>query len=75
ERSAYHLVSNPTVLFVLLFVFILLFYLYYAQKKVGKSFELLINVPIFFALFAILFAFWWMVSIFYAVFVGSVKWR
>lgn len=75
ERSAYHLVSNPIVLFVLLFVFILLFYLYYAQKKVGKSFELLINVPIFFALFAILFAFWWMVSIFYAVFVGSVKWR
>tara|TARA_Y100000310_G_scaffold205303_1_gene205659 strand:- start:422 stop:1669 length:1248 start_codon:yes stop_codon:yes gene_type:complete len=75
ERSLYHLVSNPTVLFVLLFVFILLFYLFYAQRKVGKSLELLINVPIFFALFAILFAFWWMVSIFYAVFIGSVKWR
>ena len=75
ERSAYHLVSNPTVLFVLLFVFILLFYLYYAQRKVGKSFELIFNVPIFFAFFAILFAFWWFVSIFYAVFVGKVKWR
>jgi len=75
ERFLYHLVSNPIVLFVLLFVFILLFYLYYAQKKIGKSFELLINVPIFFALFAVLFAFWWMVSLFYAIFIGSVKWR
>lgn len=75
ERLVYHLLSNPIVLFVILFVFVLVFYLYYAQKKVGKSWELIINVPLFFALFAILFAFWWMVSLFYFIFVGKVKWR
>lgn len=75
ERYAHRLLSNPTVLFVLLFFCILIAYLYYAQKKVGKSFELIINVPIFFALFSTLFAIWWMVSIVYAIFAKSVKWR
>jgi cellulose synthase/poly-beta-1,6-N-acetylglucosamine synthase-like glycosyltransferase len=75
ERFLYRLFSNASVLFVLLFMFVLFFYLYYAQKKVGRSWELVINVPIFFALFSILFAFWWMVSIVYAIFFKNIKWR
>ena len=75
ERFLYHLFSNPIVLFVLVFVLILFCYLYYAQRKVGKNSNLLLDVPAFFAFFAILFAFWWMVSLFYYVFVGKVKWR
>ena len=75
ERTVFHFFSNPIVLFVLLFVVVLMVYLNYASKKVGRSFALIINVPLFFLLFAVLFAFWWTVSIFYAIFAKQVKWR
>ncbi|MBT3405400.1 glycosyltransferase family 2 protein [archaeon] len=75
ERFLHRVLSNPVLIFLVIFMGVLFAYLYYAQKKVGRRWDLLINVPLFFIFFATLFAIWWMVSIFYAVFFKSIKWR
>jgi cellulose synthase/poly-beta-1,6-N-acetylglucosamine synthase-like glycosyltransferase len=75
ERFLYHLFSSPIVLAFLLFIVVLLFYLRYASRKIGKSYQLIIDLPLFFLLFALLFGFWWIVSIFYAIFFKEIKWR
>lgn len=75
EKALFLFLSSPVILFLLLFVGILGFYIRYATKKVGKSGSLLINLPLYFLLFSVLFGFWWMVSIFYAIFYSEIKWR
>jgi len=75
ERFLFLFFSKPVVLFVLLFVIILGVYLYYASRKVDKTSNLIINLPLFFIFFAVLFGLWWIVSIIYAIFVKQVKWR
>ncbi|MBA7660354.1 hypothetical protein ES703_68356 [subsurface metagenome] len=75
ERFLFLFFTKPVVIFILFFVCILGFYLYYASKKIGKTSGLIINIPLFFLFFAILFGFWWVVSIIYALFTKNVKWR
>lgn len=75
ERFLFLFFSKPVVIFILLFVFVLGFYMYYASKKIGKISGLIVNLTLFFLFFAILFGFWWVVSIFYALFNKQVKWR
>lgn len=75
ERFLFLFFTKPVVIFILFFVCILGFYLYYASKKIGKTSGLIINLPLFFLLFAILFGFWWVISIIYALFTKNVKWR
>lgn len=75
ERFLFLFFTKPVVIFILFFVCILGFYLYYASKKIGKTSGLIINLPLFFLFFAILFGFWWVVSITYALFTKNVKWR
>ena len=75
ERTAFLFLTNPTVLFILFFVAILGFYISYASKKVGGFKRLFFDLPLFFLFFAILFGFWWIVSLFYLIFVGKISWR
>jgi len=75
ERFLFLFFTKPVVIFILFFMLILGFYLYYASKKIGKTSGLIINLPLFFLFFAILFGFWWVVSIIYALFSKNVKWR
>jgi cellulose synthase/poly-beta-1,6-N-acetylglucosamine synthase-like glycosyltransferase len=75
ERFLFLLFSNPVILFILVFLILCGFYLYYASKKIGRQKGLLINVPLFFMFFSVLFAFWWIVSIIYSIFVKEIKWR
>lgn len=75
ERLFFKLASNPTFLFVFLFIFIIAGYLIYASKKTGKISNLAINLPLFFVLFSILFSFWWMISIVYVVFNKTISWK
>jgi len=75
ERFLFLLFSNSIIIFVFIFMAVLFFYLYYASKKVGRSSGLFLNLLLFFLLFALLFGFWWVVSIFYAIFYKKIEWR
>lgn len=75
ERIFFLFLTNEVLLFILLFVGLILVYLLYASRKVGRKPGLIINLTLFFALFALLFGFWWVVSIFYAMFSKNVKWK
>lgn len=75
ERTFFLFFSNPVVIFILLFMAVLGFYMYYASKKIPRLSGLFVNLVVFYLLFAILFGFWWVVSIFYTLFSKTVKWR
>jgi len=75
ERWVFLFFSNPVIIFIFIFVFIIGMYLVYAAKNLGKISGWQINLPLFFIFFAILFGFWWTLSIIYALFNKSVSWR
>jgi peptidoglycan-N-acetylglucosamine deacetylase len=76
ERLLFLLFTNPIFIFILMFLFIILAYLFYASKKLGKVNNIMINLPLFFMFFAVLFGFWWVVSIFYMIVKGGkVSWK
>lgn len=75
ERFLFLYFSKPVIIFVFLFIGILGFYLYYASRKLGRLPGTIINLFLFFLFFAILFGFWWIVSIFHIIFTKQVKWR
>ena len=75
ERTLFLFFSKPVVIFILIFMILLGFYIYYASRKVGKIHGVFVNLPLFFLLFAVLFGFWWIVSIAYAIFAKEIKWR
>ncbi len=75
ERLFFKLATNTILIFVLMFVIVLGIYLYYARKKVGKLHTPFFNLVLFFIFFAILFGFWWVISIMYVLFNKGVKWK
>ena len=75
ERTLFLFFSNPVVIFIFIFMIFLGFFIYYASKKIGKINNIFINLPLFFLLFAVLFGFWWVVSILYAIFAKEISWR
>jgi len=75
ERTFFWLITNPIIIFMLIFISVLAAYLIYASDKVKQVSSMGLNIPIFFALFAVLFGFWWIVSLIYVIFNRKVKWR
>ena len=75
ERALFLFFTDPVILFIFVFAILLGFYIYYASKKIGKIAGLVINLPLFFLFFSVLFALWWIVSIVYFFFAKNVKWR
>lgn len=75
ERFFFLLFTNPLFLSILFFGAIMGFYIYWASKRVGKTSGLAVNLVLFLVCFAILFGFWWSVSIVYSIFAKNVKWR
>lgn len=75
ERAVFMFLTNPVLLFIMIFIVMLGFYIYYASKKIGRISGLIVNISLFFLFFAILFGFWWIVSIIYAIFYKEIKWR
>ena len=75
ERALFLFFTSPVILSILFFMVIVGFYASYASKKVGKLSELLINLPLFFLFFAVLFGFWWIISLIYLIFAKTIKWR
>jgi cellulose synthase/poly-beta-1,6-N-acetylglucosamine synthase-like glycosyltransferase len=75
ERIFFHLFSNPIIVFFLIFVIVLGIYMKFATKNVGKTRGLPFTVALYFLFFAILFGFWWTVSIIYVALNKKVVWR
>ena len=75
ERIFFQIITNTAIWFLLIFVVIIFFYLRYATKRIGKTESLIINVPLFMVLFAVLFGIWWVVSIIYVVLNRKVSWK
>lgn len=75
ERYLFLLFTNPTFIFVLVFMVFLVAYIIYASKKLGKVYGIVINLPLFFIFFAVLFGFWWVVSLIYIFLNKKVSWK
>ncbi len=75
ERFLFLFFTKPVVIFILLFIFILGFYIYYASRKIGRLSGVLVNLLFFFLFFAVLFGFWWIVSLFYVLSSRQIRWR
>jgi len=75
ERILFHIFSNPIIVFFLLFVVVLGIYMKFATKKVGKIKSLPLTVALYFLFFAIMFGFWWTVSIIYVALNKDITWR
>lgn len=75
ERFFFLLFTNPVFIFILLFVCLMRIYIIFARKRMGKITGLFLNLTLFFVFFAVLFGFWWVVSIFYLLFKREVKWK
>lgn len=67
--------SDPlTIFFIILSVFLIGF-LFFAKSKIREHSDFGFSLILFLAFFTVLFAFWWVVSIFYALFNKKVSWR
>jgi len=75
ERFFFLLFSNPVFIFISLFFIILGGYLFYASKRLDKQPALVINLCLFFVFFAILFGFWWIVSIIHTILGKKISWK
>lgn len=74
ERYLFILISNPIFLFLVLFILILIAYMFFAKSKVKKYSNIKLSIIFFLMFFSLLFAFWWIVSFFYIIFVRKVSW-
>lgn len=75
ETYLFSIVTSPIAIFFALTVLILISYLFYAKSKVKKHSNIKLSIFFFLAFFALLFAFWWMVTLFYKFFDKTITWR
>lgn len=75
ERLFFLWITNPIIVFIAFFIIITGFYLSYASKKLGKTYGLMTNLFFFYLLFAVLFGFWWIVSVIYVLFNRKISWK
>jgi cellulose synthase/poly-beta-1,6-N-acetylglucosamine synthase-like glycosyltransferase len=71
----FKLVTSPITLSLFMFILLSLGYLFYAKTKIKKHSNLIIGLPLFFAFYALLFAFWWTIAFIYSIFNKKVSWR
>ncbi len=74
ERFFFSIFSNPVFLFLIFFILVLVSYMIFSKTRVFKYSSIKLSFPIFLAFFSLLFAFWWVVSLFYLIFVGKISW-
>ena len=75
ERIFFTLISSPVTYFFIVFVTVLIFYMIFAKKYVKEHSSVRLSLPLFIIFYAFLFAFWWLISIFYTLFNRKVSWR
>ncbi|MEX0920393.1 MAG: glycosyltransferase family 2 protein [Candidatus Pacearchaeota archaeon] len=74
ERFFIMFFSNPLSWFTLILLLSIIFYLYFAKGRVKKYSSTVVSFTLFTVFFGMLFAFWWIVSLFYAIFVKKISW-
>jgi hypothetical protein len=75
EKFVFGVLTNNIIIFFLFFVVILGIYIRFATKRVGKIKGIPFTIALYFLFFAMLFGFWWTVSIIYVAFNRKVSWR
>jgi cellulose synthase/poly-beta-1,6-N-acetylglucosamine synthase-like glycosyltransferase len=75
NQTLFTLLTKPYVWFLMLFIIITGCYLFFAWKQTKNTRGIFVGYPIFVIFFALLFGFWWLVSIIYTLFNRKVKWR
>lgn len=75
ERYLFLLFTNTAFIFGLVFIVLLGAYISYASKKLGKVSGKVINLSLFFLFFAVLFGFWWVISLIYIFLNKKVSWK
>lgn len=75
ERLFLQIFTNPIAIFFLLFIIVLGSYMKFATKKIGKVKNLPGTIIIYFLFFALLFGFWWTISIIYTILNKKITWR
>jgi cellulose synthase/poly-beta-1,6-N-acetylglucosamine synthase-like glycosyltransferase len=75
ERFIFSGLSNPLTLFTIIVIGITLGYMFFAKKRVKNYSNIAIGFPFFMLFYSFLYAFWWIVSIFYTFFNKKVSWR
>jgi cellulose synthase/poly-beta-1,6-N-acetylglucosamine synthase-like glycosyltransferase len=75
ERFIFSVSSNPLTLFTIILLLVSLSYMFFAKRRVKEHSSIIIGFPLFMFFYSFMYAFWWAVSIIYAIFNRSVKWR
>lgn len=75
ERYLFLLFTNSIFLFVLVFVAVIVTYLFYASKRLGRVSGLAVSLSVYFLCFAVLFGFWWIISLIYIFLNKKVSWK
>ena len=75
ERYLFLLFTNPVFIFIIVFMIVVGFYISYASKKIGRVSSIAINLPLYFIGFAVLFGFWWIISLIYIFLNKKVSWK
>jgi len=74
ERWLFLFFSKPITIFFIIFSLILVAYLSFAKSRVTKYSGIKLSIIYFLVFFYVLFAFWWIVSLFYVIFVRKISW-
>ena len=75
ERYVYEVITNPVILFLIIFVLMSIGYLFFAKTKIKKHSNIALSLPFFVMFYALLFAFWWTIAFVYSLFKKDVSWR
>lgn len=75
SQTIFTLLAKPYVWFLILFVFVSGCYLFFSWKQTRNRRGIFLGYPLFVFFFALLFGFWWLVSILYILFNKKVNWR
>lgn len=75
NHAIFTVLSKPYTWFLILFMVVSCCYLFFAWKKTGAKKGIFAGYPLFVIFFALLFGFWWIVSIIYTLFNRRIDWR
>lgn len=75
ERLFYSLFSNKLFLLAIIFIVFVGLYVLFSKKQIKYKEGILFNFILFILFYSIIFAFWWIVSLFYLLFNKKVIWR
>jgi len=75
EKLFYSIATSPISYFFVVFLLILVCYMVFAKRYVKEYSSIRLSLFFFMILYSFLFAFWWLVSIFYFLLHKKVVWR